>query len=273
MSSTENLKLLCAAAAGATVAFLLSRSTNVKPSPSSSSKQPTLKYWSGRGLMEVARQCLSITDQEFIDDRLSSPDGHDLTANLGRLPVLETSHGSVGQSLAIYYYVAAENGLMGHNNLEAAQILSVHEHLRELSQAWRKVCPYGDIPSADTVAAFFEQGATDVTGTAKRGNGDRTLLWYIGRIELSLAGNGFAVGSALSLADVLLYNTFAEHLKDNEVPDDKKPMPKWRTDPFADKKRMDALLVNYPKIQSSIAHVSKNTGMTKWLATRGKQGF
>ncbi len=37
--------------------------------------------------------------------------------------------------------------------------------------------------------------------------------WWIGRIEASLTGSGFAVGDKLSLADILLYNTFAEELK------------------------------------------------------------
>lgn len=55
----------------------------------------TLKYWSGRGLMEVPRQCLAIAGhfpgQGYTDVRVSGapPAGAELDANLGRLPCIE----------------------------------------------------------------------------------------------------------------------------------------------------------------------------------------
>ena len=55
-------------------------------------------------------------------------------------------------------YVASECGLMGSSPFEAAQIINFNEHLKELSQAYRKAIPYGTDPSevAEAVADFFD---------------------------------------------------------------------------------------------------------------------
>lgn len=45
-----------------------------------------------------------------VEDRLAS--------NLGRMPVLATPEGSVGQSDAINYYVAAQEGFLGEGHLQ-----------------------------------------------------------------------------------------------------------------------------------------------------------
>merc|ERR1719509_347296 len=82
----------------------------------------TLKYWNGRGLMEVPRMLLAKAGKtagtDYTDGRYTSdpPTGNemalkdvgDLSANMGRMPVVESTAGSVGQSVAINYFVAAE---------------------------------------------------------------------------------------------------------------------------------------------------------------------
>ena len=49
------------------------------------------------------------------------------------MPVLYAGGESVGQSTAIYHYVATECGLMGSSTMEQAQIIGVAEHLKEVS--------------------------------------------------------------------------------------------------------------------------------------------
>ena len=155
--------------------------------------------------------CTQNTD--YTDGRYSVPDG-DLTANLGRMPLAVVGDASIGQSAAINYYLATECGLMGKSSLEAAQIISISEHLKEMNTAYRTIVPWGAEPSKDALDKWFDQGATDVTGTADRaGQPTRYLTWWMGRIEAVLGSSGFAVGDSLSLADVLLYNVFSEHLK------------------------------------------------------------
>jgi len=232
-----------------------------------------LKYWNGRGLMEVPRMCLAAAGKtDFTDGRYNAPEG-DLSCNLGRMPVAQVGDAGIGigQSTAINFYVASDCGLMGAGNVEAAQILAIQEHLCEMMRAWRAVCPYGTEPSAEILDKWFASGATDAAGPADRaGYATRFGQWWVGRIEAALTGTGFAVGSKLSLADILLYNTFAEELKDSEAPAD---TPQWKKEAFGSKARVSALLASSPKIGASIAAVASNAGVQAWLARRGPQGF
>jgi len=187
------------------------------------------------------------------------------------MPVAAVGESSVGQSFAINYFIAAENNLLGSNNLEAAQILAIGEHLRELSTAFRAIVPYGTEPTAEALEKWFEQGATDTTGPADRaGYSTRFLTWWLGRIEATLGDKGFAVGDKLSLADVQLYFTFADYLREDETAAD---FPQWKKEPFGSKARTDAILAKHPKLLASVDAVRNNANVQKWLATRGVQGF
>jgi len=222
--------------------------------------------------METARVLLAIAGKfpgDYTDGRFSAPEG-DLTANLGRMPLLEEDGQSVGQSLAIFYYVASQNGLMGNNAWDAAQILSIHEHVKELNAAFRTVVPWGAEPTVEALDKWFDGGANDVTGVADRaGQSTRYLTWFMGRIEATLGNQGFAVGDKLSLADVLLFQLFGEFLKAEEAGD----LPAFRRFPFTDKERTDAKLAAHPKIKASVDAVANNANVQKWLAMRGVQGF
>jgi len=232
----------------------------------------TLKYWNGRGLMEIPRMMLAIAGKfpgDYTDSRFDAPpDG--LEANLGRMPVLQVGDDSIGQSAAIGYYVAVENGLFGSSTVEGAKIIAIYEHLKEMATAWRTVTPYGSAATPEQETKWFEEGATDVTGTAVReGYSTRYLTWWMGRIENALDTRGYAVGSKLSYADVLLYFFFAETLRDEDAGD----VPAFKREPFGNKARTDAKLANYPRIKASVDAVAANANFQKHIATRGKQGF
>jgi len=94
------------------------------------------------------------------------------------------------------------------------------------------------------------------------------LKWFSGRIEVVL-GNGFAVGGKLSLADVVLYNTYAEVLTAAE----RGELPAHRCEPFCSLDKTTALLASYPKIAACCSAVSMNPNVQRWLSTRGPQGF
>eukprot|EP01032_Pedospumella_encystans_P029749 gene29749-33585_t len=87
-----------------------------------------LKYWNGRGLMEVPRMLLAVAGKfppmDYVDGRFSAPTTG-LEVNLGRMPVATIGDHSIGQSSAINAYFASEFGLMGSNNIEAAHIVSI----------------------------------------------------------------------------------------------------------------------------------------------------
>mmetsp|Transcript_30404 Transcript_30404/g.41639 ORF Transcript_30404/g.41639 Transcript_30404/m.41639 type:complete len:236 (+) Transcript_30404:54-761(+) len=232
----------------------------------------SLKYWNGRGLMEVPRKLLAIAGKfpgDYEDGRYSSPP-ENLTANLGRMPLLSVGDQSVGQSAAINFYLATELGLMGSSTIEAAQILSISEHLKEMMTAFRTLVPYGQEPTEEALEKWFSSGATDRTGPADgAARSTRYLMWWMGRIEETLGSSGFAVGTKLSLADVLIYETFSEVLKDEEAGS----LPQYRRESFCSKAKTDALLAKYPKLQASSAAVAANANLQKWLSIRGPQMF
>lgn len=238
-----------------------------------------LKYWDGRGLMEVPRLMLALAGKEYKDVRVGEGEGKtalsaigDLSANLGRVPICETPAGSIGQSGAINFYVASECGLMGSSTLEAAQILAFAEHIKELMDAYRKLMPWGVEPTPEALAAFFDLAeATDFTGPADGSTRSaRNLRWYMGRMEHLVGSDGFAVGGKFSLADVLLFALLGDVLSADMAPPE---LPAFRREPLSNLDKATAALAAHPKIKAIVDNVAGNAGVKKWLASRGKQGF
>jgi glutathione S-transferase len=188
------------------------------------------------------------------------------------MPLLKVNEeGSIGQSAAIYLYLALENGLAGDSHLETAQILSIFEHIKEMTTAYRSLVPAGVEPTSEAIHQWFHEGAKDVTGTADSSlRSSRYLQWWMGRIEQALDANGYAVGNKISAADIALYYSFAEELKANEASE---TFPQWRREPFGSKALVDEALGRYPKIKASVEAVAQNLNFQKWLSLRGPQGF
>jgi len=224
--------------------------------------------------MEIPRLLLAVAGKfpgdDYTDGRFSEPPTG-LEGNLGRMPVVAVGEASIGQSAAINYYLAAENNLLGSNNLEAAQILAIGEHVKELMTAFRAIVAWGAEPTEEQLQKWFEEGSTDATGPADRaGHSTRFLTWWLGRIEAVLGAQGFAVGDKLSLADVQLFFIFGDYLRENEVAAD---FPQFKREPFGSKARTDAILAKFPKLKASVDAVANNANVQKWLASRGVQGF
>jgi hypothetical protein len=191
------------------------------------------------------------------------------------MPVATVGADSIGQSTAIYYFIAAELGLFGDNNIQGAQILSILEHVKEMRTAYSALVPYGVAPTTEALDKWFDSGATDVTGPASQeGRSQRYLKWWMGRIEAALTGtSGFAVGNKISLADVVIYNAFVENVRDSEVAAD---FADYRKGPFggrAVEPKLAAALAAHPRIKASCDAVASNENIQRWLATRGTQEF
>jgi glutathione S-transferase len=246
--------------------------------------QITLKYWGGRGLMEVPRMMLAMAGKfpkeggykdvrvNFGDDAAFAAVANTLDANLGRMPLLETPEGSIGQSAAINFYVATKCGLMGKSTLETAKILAICEHIKELRESYAKLVPFGTAPTAEALDTFFDSNeANDFSGPAVRATqGKRYLKWYMGRLEGLVAEGGFAVGTGPSLAGVLIYSTFGDVLEVDEAPKD---FPAYRREPFGSLTRTNAALAKCPKIKAIVDKFANRPMIKKWRAERGPQGF
>ena len=177
----------------------------------------------------------------------------------------------VGQSVAINFFVAQHVGMMGASPLEAAQILAIGEHLKELMQAFRALVPYGAEPAPAALDTFFDEAsATDFTGPADGSKrAARQLLWFMGRME-RLVGDGFAVGGKVSLADVQIFNMFADSLTAEQAAGE---LPAHRREPFGSLARTSAALAKHPRLAKIVAGVAAHPNIIKWLAERGPQGF
>ena len=75
-------------------------------------------------------------------------------------------------------------------------------------------------------------------------------------MEKLVGSDGFAVGGKLSLADVLLYNMFADKLAPGQG------------EPFNSAARTDLALEKCPKLKACIASVAEHENVKKWLETR-----
>lgn len=215
--------------------------------------------------------CYSLPQGDgYTDGRYDAP-ASDLECNLGRMPACSVGDQHIGQSAGINQYIASECGMLGDNNIEAAQIIAVNEHVKEMMTAWRALVPWNSEPSAEAADKWFDSGATDVTGPADRaGYSTRFLTWWLGRMEATVGANGFSVGNKLSLADIMIYNALGEHLRPSEA---KEGTPAWKCEAFGNKARTDAKVAQFPKLAAIVASVAANANIQKWLDTRGVQGF
>lgn len=79
---------------------------------------------------------------------------------MGRLPILEVDGQQVAQSKSIERFVARRYGFLGENDVEAAQIDCVCEHVRDIKDAYQKVRGIQD--EAEKKAGMEKWFATDL---------------------------------------------------------------------------------------------------------------
>lgn len=90
-----------------------------------------------------------------------------LDINLGRVPLLVTPQGAVGQRAAINAYLADTYGLNGTTPMERATIVAIDEALREMKAAWGKL-PSGGETDEEKAASTAEKISTWFAESAKK---------------------------------------------------------------------------------------------------------
>ena len=181
--------------------------------------------------------------------------------------------GDVGQSAAINYYLAAELNFMGKNHFEAATVLSIQEHVKEMNAAFRVIVPYGKAPAPEALDMWFEGGPVDRSPAPadSKHRSKRNLAWFAARIDACLSDSGYAVGTSTTLADLLIYNAFAEVLHDHEAAPS---VAAYKKEPFTSKSRTDAVINECaPKVAAVCAAVANNPRIKAYLENRGVQRF
>jgi len=209
-----------------------------------------LIYFNVRGLGEPSRLLFAYAGVDYEDHRYkiefkagARPEwvefANDAQAGkfnhaLGQIPILEVDGKlSFGQSKAIERYLARQFGFFGQDEAEGAVVDSISEHIRELQDAWRKIAPRPSAP---------EENKTAVPEFL-----DKELPGWLKALEDSFQGvTGYAVGSANTLPDVLIYHLFSDLLP---------------------KEAMGALR-NRPKLSAIYDRVASNPRIQKWVRER-----
>lgn len=168
----------------------------------------TLTYFDARGLCEVTRYLFAITGTPYTDTRLplsfkvpgdfstivkaefdaAKAEGQ-FRAGMDRVPVLEVDGTRLAQSKTIERFVAKRVGCFGANDVEAAQIDLVTEHVRDIKQAYQKVRGLAD--EAERATATEAWFATELGGFSRK---------LEGAVALSVAHH-----EKVNLAHVTLY--------------------------------------------------------------------
>jgi len=171
-----------------------------------------LVYFNVRGVVEVSRYMLHMAGAEYEDRRYpfdnsnwAKPDAyaakmegkHDIDMDrlpFGRLPFIEVDGQLLEQSKAIERFVANRFGFYGANDMEAAQIDCICEHVRDIKDAYQKVRGIQD--DWEKKASMEKWFGTD-------------LPEWLEKLEKSLKMTsttpGVAVGSKVSMADITIY--------------------------------------------------------------------
>lgn len=134
----------------------------------SSSIKPKLHYLDARGRAELSRVMFTATATPFEDVRypisfLNEPPfvemaefnaakaAGELAAGMGQAPILDVGGKKIGQSRAVERYVARATGLMGSDDIEAAQIDQLGETVRDIGMMCDR-CFSGFPPKCDNDA-------------------------------------------------------------------------------------------------------------------------
>ncbi len=216
-----------------------------------------LRYFDCRGLAETTRYMLAIGGLEYTDDRfpftfgtpgdfttISRPEfdkaqaAGEFDVGLGKVPLLEVGDQIISQSKAIERFVAKKAGLAGSNDLEAAQIDAVVEHVRDIKQAYqtpRKT--EGDEAREEAMRVWFNE----------------TLPTTSQKLEKALPSCVADASAPLTHAHVSLYslyNCFFDNLEGAQE-----------------------AIADCPRLRSVCARVAEHPAVQKWEAVRPSTAF
>ena len=180
--------------------------------------QIKLMYFDGRGVVETARCLLAVANITYEDKRFSiSCDAREFPefaaarargefkANMDQAPLLVVDDNiSIGQSKAIERFIAHRGGLMGSNDMEAAQIDCICEHIKDIKDKYSKVKAITD--------ATEKEAALNKWFTAE-------FSEWLSKLEASLPSShapGCCVGNKVSYADVCVWSLLADFFDNKE---------------------------------------------------------
>ncbi len=204
---------------------------------------PTYKlyYFPSRGQAEVSRFIFKHAGIEFEDIRKTGEDWAKFKPNTpyGFMPVLEVDGKMLAGSHGIQRYLAEEFGLAGSNAFENAEIDSIVDVLKDLSQ--------------ELIKFFFEKDETKKAELNEKLKNE-TLPKFLGILQKLIVSNpsGWLYGSKVTYADFVLYNVMG-----------------W----VKMKPGGDESLQAFPGVIKNMEEVEKLPNIAKWLKERPESEY
>ncbi|CAF1531730.1 unnamed protein product [Didymodactylos carnosus] len=215
----------------------------------SSSSKYKLIYVNTRGFAETCRLLFKAAGQEFEDYRYPftfADDGKHLSPEWDadkhkylneKIPVLEVDGVTISQSKAIERFLAKRFGMVGDNDLEAAQIDAAGEQLIDLKQAYMKAKEQKNKDNGEQLKTFFQDTLT------------KSFQAFNKQAEKNTSNRGYFIGKKLSLFDIQLME-FAHF--------------------FDDQESVQKALEPCKALKEIINNVENNKNIKKWIEERPK---
>lgn len=169
-----------------------------------------LYYFPLRGRGELIRLLFAAAGQDYEDIRITFEEWPKKkeTITTGQLPTFEVDGQQICQSLAIARYLAREFGYAGKSNIEQAlvdQVVdTVNDYLGDFYKAW-----FGDADKKKTEVGKYVNETTP-----------KTLKCIEKWLKDNNGGDGFFVGSSVTIADLLVYEALTNVIQiDSKVLD------------------------------------------------------
>lgn len=213
-----------------------------------------LTYFNCRGLAETSRLLLAISGEKYEDFRypLTVKDWKThsfikeefdsdkkeglLKKSRNKVPFLTVDNEVICQSKSIEKYLGRRFNMMGSNEIEAAQIDSICESVRDIKDEYQKVRRLEGDERDKGMNEWF----------------NKTLVERLESLE-PLLEKKKSVGDNVSLADVTLYSFITEF--------------------FDNKEGALSAIKNCPHIKSVVDNVSNQEGVKNWLKNRPETAF
>ncbi|XP_071830106.1 probable glutathione S-transferase 5 [Apostichopus japonicus] len=167
-----------------------------------------LTYFDFRGAGETSRYIFAVAEQEYEDVRVQQHEWKNLkpATPLGKLPVLNVDGKDIPQSMAIHRFLARRFDLYGKNDFEEAEIDVVIEVIQDLFKALTKLF-YAE---TDELKARYKKEFFEVEGP-------QCYKFLEKLLTANDGGDGYFVGSKISLADIIAFVTTGDLLADRNT--------------------------------------------------------
>ena len=212
-------------------------------------------YFNGRGLAETSRLLFAIADVDYTDYRYpleildwktynfvreefdADKANNKLVKSLNKVPFLEIDGEVLCQSKAIERYLARRFKMMGDDEVQAARIDSICECVRDFKTEYQTVRKLPEDERELGMKKWFEE----------------TLPARLASLEHLVEEGGYAVGSKLSLADVVLFSFLTQF--------------------FDNKEGSRSAFETTTNIRSVVETVEKMESVQNWLSSRPETAF